>query len=127
MALTRLPLVISGTDFSRAVERLSYSVTYEDRIGENTTLALSGDEYMDVLARRPVITWPLNMLYADEMAALEAAIDLAIYVPVYYLDRKLGTATIGYFHGVIGQAQVGLVRDTQVAWRNGAVLTLRSR
>ena len=127
MALTRLPLIINGTDFSRQVERLGYQVAYEDRTGENTTTALSGDEYLDVLTSRPIITWPLNMLWADEMSTLTQAIRGAIYVPVYYFDPELGEATIGYFHGTIGSAQVGLIRTNQIAWQDGAVLTLRSR
>ena len=127
MAMTRLPLIINGTDFSRQVERLGYQVVYEDRTGENTTTALSGDEYLDVLTSRPVITWPLNMLWSDEMAALRAAIKGAIYVPVYYYDPDAAEGIIGYFHGTIGAAQIGLIRANQVAWQNGAVLTLRSR
>lgn len=127
MALTRLPLIINGADFSRQVERLGYQVVYEDRTGENTTLALSGDEYLDVLTSRPIITWPLNLLWADEMAALRSAIKSAIYVPVFYFDPDQGAGVIGYFHGTIGQATVGLIRTNQIAWQNGAVLTLRSR
>ena len=127
MALTRLPLVINGTDFSRQVQRLQYAVTYEDRMGENTTNLLNGDEYLDVLTKRPVIVWPLNMLWADELAALHAAIDAAIYVPVYYFDTVQGKAKIGYFHGSIGQTRAALVRDDATAFADGAVLTLRSR
>jgi len=127
MALTRLPLIINGTDFSRQVERLGYTVTYEDRTGENSTLALSGDEYLDILTARPVITWPLNMLWADEMATLTQAIRGAIYVPVYYFDPEQAEGIIGYFHGTIGAATVGLIRTDGIAWRDGAVLTLRSR
>ena len=127
MALARLPLVINGTDFGAAVSRLAYQVTYEDRVGENTTFLLSGDEYMDVLAARPVITWPLNMLWADELASLKTAIRGAIYVPVYYFDTEQGSAKIGYFHGTIGTESVGIVRESAVAFRDGAILTLRSR
>lgn len=127
MALARLPLVINGIDFSRQVERLGYQVVYEERTGENSMLALSGDEYLDVLTSRPIITWPLNLLWADEMAALRGAIKSAIYVPVYYFDPDEGTGVIGYFHGTIGTARVGLIRSGMVAWQNGAVLTLRSR
>lgn len=127
MALQRLPLVIAGTDFTAAVQRLAYSVEYEERTGDNSTLLKSGDKYLDILAKRPIVTWPLNMLWADEMAALEAAIDTATYVPVYYFDRKLGAAKIGQFHGLIGSATVGLIRQRAYAYRDGAVLTLRSR
>lgn len=127
MALARLPLVINGTDFSRQVERLGYQVGYEDRTGENSMLALSGDEYLDVLTSRPVITWPLNMLWSDEMKALNAAIKASIYVPVYYFDPDKGAGIIGYFHGTVGTARVGLIRSGLVAWQNGSVLTLRSR
>lgn len=127
MAQTRLPLVINGTDFSRQADRLQYAVIYEDRTGENTTYLKNGDEYLDIIAKRPVITWPLNMLWADELAALHAAIDAAIYVPVYYFDTVLGAAKIGYFHGTIGETRAALVRESATAFADGAVLTLRSR
>lgn len=127
MALIRLPLVINSSDFSLAVQRLGYQVTYEDRQGENATFLLSGDEYLDVLTSRPVITWPLNMLWADELAALKAAIRAAIYVPVYYFDTDDGAGKIGYFHGTIGTESVGLIDSRGYAFRDGAVLTLRSR
>ena len=127
MALIRLPLVINGVDFSLAVQRLGYQVTYEDRQGENATFLLSGDEYLDVLTSRPVITWPLNMLWADELAALKAAIRSSIYVPVYYFDTDQGEGVIGYFHGTIGTESVGLIDSRGYAFRDGAVLTLRSR
>ena len=127
MALTRLPLVINGTDFSRQAQRLQYSVVYEDRTGENVTLMLNGDEYLDILTKRPVITWALNMLWSDELAALHAAIDAAIYVPVYYFDTVQGAAKIGYFHGTIGQTRAALLRSDATAFADGAVLTLRSR
>lgn len=127
MALIRLPLVINGSDFSLAVQRLGYQVTYEDRQGENATFLLSGDEYLDVLTSRPVITWPLNMLWADEMAALHSAIKSAIYVPVFYFDPDQGAGVIGYFHGTIGTESIGLIDSRGYAFRDGAVLTLRSR
>lgn len=127
MALIRLPLVINGTYFSLAVQRLGYQVTYEDRQGENATFLLSGDEYLDVLTSRPVITWPLNMLWADELAALKAAIRAAIYVPVYYFDTDDGAGKIGYFHGTISGESIGLIDGRGYAFRDGAVLTLRSR
>ena len=115
MALIRLPLVINGSDFSLAVQRLGYQVTYEDRQGENATFLLSGDE------------WPLNMLWANELAALKAAIRAAIYVPVYYLDTDDGAGKIGYFHGTISGESIGLIDGRGYAFRDGAVLTLRSR
>lgn len=127
MALTRLPLVINGVDFSQQAQRLGYSVDYEERIGENSTSLLNGDAYLDVLAKRPVISWPLNMLWADELAALHAAIDAAIYVPVYYFDTVQGAAKIGYFHGIIGQTRAALLRPDGTAFADGAILTLRSR
>ena len=96
-------------------------------MGENTTFLLSGDEYLDVLTQRPVITWALNMLWADELASLKAAIRGAIYVPVYYFDTEQGSGKIGYFHGTIGTETVGIIRDDDVAFRDGMVLTLRSR
>ena len=127
MALIRLPLVINGSDFSLAVQRLGYQVTYEDRQGENATFLLSGDEYLDVLTSRPIITWPLNMLWANELAALKAAIRSSIYVPVYYFDTDDGAGKIGYFHGTIGTESIGLIDSRGYAFRDGAVLTLRSR
>ena len=127
MAIARLPLVINGVDFSQAVKRLQYTITYEDRTGENATSLKNGDEYIDLIAKRPMITWPLCMLWDDEMAALDAAIDAATYVPVYYFDRKQRRAMIRYFHGLIGETRVGLIRSDEYAYADGPILTLRSR
>ena len=127
MARERLPLIINGVDFSRQASRLAYSVTYEERMGNNSTLLLSGDEYLDMLTDRPIITWELNMLWLDELQALRQAIRAAIYVPVYCLDIDSGAPVIGQFHGSIATVTAALVQPSRTGFADGAVLTLRSR
>lgn len=128
MALARLPLVINGVDFSMAASRLRYHVTYEDRAGENATYLKNGDEYLDIITARPVITWALNALWSNELAALKVAIRGAVYVPVYYFDTETNAGATGYFHGSLGTEQVGLIRSAnEIMFKDGLVLTLRSR
>lgn len=128
MAQLRLPLTINGVDFSQAANRLAYSVYYEDRVGANTTTMLNGDEYPDVLAQRPVIVWPLNFLWAGELAALYAALgDGNTYVQVQYFDTKANATLTGFFRGTVSAAELGLYDARGAAFRDGMTLTLRSR
>lgn len=126
MARPRLPLTISGIDFSQAANRTGYSVYYEERTGKNTFLALSGDEDLDVLASKPVITWPLNALWSDELSQLKQAIRASTYVPVSYFDTDTGTEQTAYFHGTIDREPARLVTERGIMFY-GATLTLRAR
>lgn len=124
----RLPLAINGIDFSEAAERLSYSIGYEDRVGASAVTMLNGDEYPDVLARRPVITWPLNMLWAEELRRLYRALgDRNSYVPVRYYDTRAAKEITGEFRGTLSATTIGLNNARGAAFRDGAVLTLRAR
>lgn len=122
----RLPLTIGGEDFSEAASRREYTVYYEERTGRNAAMMLNGDEYLDIIDRRPVITWPLNALWADELAKLQAAIDAADYVEVSYFDTRTGQAGTGYFHGTISEQKVGLISPRGIMF-HGPTLTLRSK
>lgn len=125
---SRLPLIINSSDFSEAAQRLAYAITYEDRVGSSAVTMLNGDEYPDVLARRPVITWPLNMLWSNELSALYRAIgDGNSYVPVQYYDTVLDGDAKNYFRGSIGPQIPGMINDRGLAFQSGTVLTLRAR
>ena len=126
MAKPRLPLIINGVDFSEAANRTAYRIFYEERTGNNYFLALSGDEDLDILASKPIITWPLNALWSDEMAQLKTAINSSIYVPVSYFDTNTGTEQSGYFHGSISEEPIPLVSERGIMLY-GMTLTLRSR
>lgn len=127
MARARLPLIINGVDFSQQANRTGYEIEYEDRIGENSVMMLSADEYIDVLDRRPTIYWPLNLLTGEEMASLKSAVYAAPQVQCYYFDTILNAPTYRFFHGVIGREPIVIVRSTGVVFRDGITLTLRSR
>lgn len=126
MAQPRLPLVINGIDFSTAVNRTGYVVAYEERTGRNTFISLSGDEDLDILAKKPVITWPLNALWSDELAQLESAISASTYVPVSYFDAIANAEQTAYFHGIIDRAPAQLVSERGIMFYGG-ILTLRAR
>lgn len=126
--ITRLPLVINGNDFSDLVQRLGYSIEYEDRAGQNAVMMLNGDEYPDILSRKPVIRWPLNMLWAGELRWLHMSIgDGNSYVPVQYMDTQNMEFKTGYFRGSIGPQVTGLNNARGLAFQSGTVLTLRAR
>lgn len=122
----RLPLIISGVDFGEAASRREYEVTYEERTGSNAGMMLNGDMELDIMARRPVITWPLNALWSDELATLQQTINRSDYVEVTYFDTATGAQATGWFHGTIGGQKVGLISERGIMF-HGPTLTLRSR
>jgi len=127
MAILKMPLKIGGVDFSALTERLGYSVTYEDRKGGNSMTMQNGDEYMDVITRRPVLTWRLDSLTMTQLASLHAAINAAVYVAVQYYDTATAALKTGYFHGTISSQEVGVIRAGGYYRFRAPVLTMRSR
>lgn len=127
MARARLPLVINGTSYTEIANRTGYEIEYTDRTGENAFMALSADQYLDVLDRRPTIYWPLNRLTGEEMSHLMGDVYAADQVQVYYQGVRDNAPTWGWFHGVIGRVPIVIVRSTGLLIRDGVTLTLESR
>lgn len=126
--MTKMPLKINGVDFSQDTQRLGYSIVYEDRSGNNGMMMQNGDQYLDVITRRPGLTWRLDSLPGSRLAALHAAINAAVYVEVEYLDSATNTVKTGMFHGSISTQTVGVIGPNGSYYRyTGPVLTMRSR
>lgn len=124
--MQKMPLTINGVDFSPMTQRLGYTIVYEDRMGENGMTMLNGDEYLDVLDRKPVLTWPLNSLTDTELHQLLTAIHAAVYVPVTYYDTEAKAVLAAYFHGTVSVQEVGVIRASGYRFR-GMTLTMRAR
>lgn len=124
--MQKMPLTINGVDFSALTERLGYTVVYEDRKGGNSMTMQNCDEYLDVIARKPVLTWPLNALTASELASLHAAINAAVYVQVGFLDTATNTVKTAYFHGTISAQKIGVIGAGHYRFEP-PTLTMRAR
>ena len=122
-----MPLTIGGTDFSALTERLGYSVVYEERSGGNNMTMQNGDIYLDVITKRPVLTWRLDSLTATDLARLHAAIDAANFVSVQYFDTATNTTKTAYFHGSISAQEVGVIRNGGYYRFKAPTLTLKAR
>lgn len=109
--MTKMPLIINGVDFSALTERLGYSIHYEDRTGNNGMTMMNGDQYIDVIVRKPVLSWRLDSLTMTQLAALHAAIDAAVYVDVTYYDTATASTKTALFHGSISEQEVGVIRN----------------
>lgn len=124
--MQKMPLMINGVDFSPMTQRLGYSVVYEERSGQNTMTMMNGDEYLDVIVRKPALTWPLNSLTDTELHTLLTAIHAAVYVPVTYFDTETKAVQTAYFHGTVSVQEVGVIRAGGYRFR-GMTLTMRAR
>ena len=124
MALQRLPLVLSGYNFTEAANRTGYAVDRIERTGSNGFTSLAGTKTLDILKRAWVIRWPLNALWSDEIAQLLDVIESADYIPTKYFNLKTAAEATGYFHGTIGTCSVPFVTSAGIMVRDGAVLTL---
>lgn len=125
--VARIPLVISGIDFTEALNRTGYVIEYEERVGRNSFLSLAGTYDLDLLRYAVNIYWPLNALTLDEIRQLRAAALRAVYVPVNYLDLDEQELGFDYFHAVFGQINVPLITNTGMMIKDGALLTLKGR
>lgn len=125
--MQKMPLIINGVNFSAMTARLGYTIRYEDRMGGNSMTMANGDYYPDVLTRRPVLVWPLNALTGAELAQLHAAINAAVQVPVTYQDTETNATKTAYFHGTIGDQEVGVIRNGGYYRYRGTTLTMKAR
>lgn len=125
--MEKMPLKINGVDFSRLTERLGYVIVYEDREGGNSTMMQNGDEYLDVIVRKPALSWRLDSLTMTDLAALHAAINAAVYVPVSYFDTATASVKTAMFHGTISEQEVGVIRPGGYYRFRAPVLTMRAR
>lgn len=127
MALQKMPLKINGTDFSALTERCGYTIVYEDRKGGNTVMMMNGDEYQDVIVRKPILTWRLDSLTMTQLQSLHAAINASVYVQVYYYDTATKSNKTAYFHGTISEQEVGVIRSGGYYRFKAPTLTMRAR
>lgn len=125
--MEKMPLKINGVDFSRLTERLGYTIVYEDREGGNSTMMQNGDEYLDVIVRKPSLVWRLDSLTMTDLAALHAAINAATYVPASYFDTATNSVKTAMFHGTISEQEVGAIRAGGYYRFRAPVLTMRAR
>lgn len=109
--MTKMPLTINGVDFSALTERLGYVIRYEDRAGNNGMTMMNGDQYLDVIVRKPVLSWRLDSLTMTQLASLHEAINAAVYVEVTYYDTATAATKTAFFHGSISDQEVGVIRN----------------
>lgn len=127
MPLQKMPLKINGTDFSAMTERCGYSIVYEDRKGGNTVVMMNGNEYQDVIVRKPILTWRLDSLTSDQLQQLHAAINEAVYVWVTYFDTAAKAQKSDFFHCTISEQEVGVIRAGGYYRFKAPTLTMRAR
>ncbi len=96
-------------------------------MGGNTMTMCNGDQYLDVIARKPVLKWPLNSLTDAELAQLHAAINEAVYCEVLYYDTASGVTTTALFHATISEQVVGVIRAGGHYRFRAPVLTMKAR
>lgn len=125
--MLKMPLIINGVDFTPMTERLGYTIAYEDRTGGNGMTMANGDKYVDVIARKPTLTWRLDSLTMTQLAALHAAINASVYVEVTYYDTATAAQKTAYFHGTISGQEVGVIRPNGYYRFRAPTLTMTAR
>lgn len=125
--MQKMPLTINGVDFSALTERLGYSISYEERKGGNSMTMANGDEYQDIIVRKPALSWRLDSLTNAQLADLLSAVHAAVYVPVMYFDTEANTTKTAYFHGTVGTQEVGVIRGGNYYRFKAPTLTMKAR
>ena len=124
--MARPTLYINSVDFSAYAHKRGYEIEYESREGKNSGLLQDGTQVVDLLARKPVITWTLNDLPSDKLAQLLTICEDR-YVSVTYFDARSNADATGVFYPTISKQSLVLTTPGGVKWFTGLVLTLRAR
>lgn len=125
--MTKMPLKINGVDFSAMTERCGYSISYEDRAGANSMTMQNGDQILDVIAQKPVLSWRLDSLTNSQLSQLISAISAAVYVSIFYFDTKDNTTKTALFHCTISEQEVGVIGASGYYRFKAPTLTCKAR
>lgn len=125
--MQKMPLTINGVDFSALTERLGYTISYVDVTGGNGMVMQNGDTYLDVITRKPRLSWRLDSLTMNDLARLHAAVNAAVYVSVEYYDTASKSVKSALFHGTISEQTVGAIRSGGYYRFKAPVLTMVAR
>lgn len=124
--MNRPTLIINAVDFTAYAHKRGYSIEYESREGQNGGVLQDGTLVVDLLARKPVITWALNDLTSDKLAQLLTICEDR-YVSVTYFDTRKNADATAVFHPNVSPQVFALTTPQGVKWFKELVLTLRAR
>lgn len=122
----RPKLIVEGRDLSQVINKYRYRVAYTRTLGKNGGTLLTGEEIIDVLRVRAVLTLSMNFLTDAE---IEEALDLFTRdsVEVVFYDPRERSERSATFIPDMSQATLGIMSEEKTLWRDGVTLTLREK
>jgi len=122
----RPTLIISNVDYSAAINKYSYTVTYERREGGNGGTAKDGSTILDILAYKAVIVIETNGLRGGDLAAL-VAMAQDDFLPVTFTDPRSNTTRTADFHIDVGEMRQAMWKNGGIVWYAATKITLTER
>lgn len=119
-------LIIGGVDYSDAMNKYTYTVTYEQREGGNGGLAKDGSMILDILAYKAVITFETNGLKGADLAAMVSSLE-GDFLPVTFTDPKTNSTRTAEFHASVGELSTAMWKGGNVTWYKATEITLTER
>lgn len=123
MALT---CIINSTDFSSWVNDRTFQIAYERQGGPNSGVMLNGKEQPDTISLKAIVTWDLNYLTGDRLAAI-LQIAMLDTVTLTYRDALENADRTATFIPELGGASYAFPRHGLDYFKQGQTLTLREQ
>lgn len=124
--MARPVLTIDGTDYSDAINKYSYSVTYEQREGGNGGMAKDGSLILDVLAYKAVITFETNGMKGADLAELVSDLE-GDFLTVAFTDPKTNATRTAMFHATVGELATAMWKSGNIVWYKSTQITLTEK
>jgi len=120
-----MTLFLDSADFSSYVKKRGYSVTYKKILGPNSFTTLDGTYHEDVIAKKAVVSVPLNPVTAVNLSTLTNAIYKASSATFY--DPEVGADVTKSVFATLSTASVVMTKGATQYWGEELILTLEEK
>ena len=120
-----MTLYLDNTNFSTYVKNRGYTVAYRKVVGPNSFTTLDGKYHEDVIAKKAVVSVPLNPVNSSQLAALTAACYDAKKATFY--DTEQGADVTRDVTATLSEVSVLMTKNGTQYWGTEILLTLEEK
>lgn len=120
-----MTLFLDGAEYTDKVKRRGYSVFYKKVLGPNSFTTLDGTFHEDVLAKKSVVSVPLNPMTSEDLAAFTKAVH-NVKVARFF-DSETGMDITKTVSANLSVATVLMDKNGKKYWGDELTLTLEEK
>ena len=120
-----MTLFLDNVDYTTYVKNRGYAVAYRKVVGPNSFTTLDGTTHEDIIAKKAVVSVPLNQMNSTQLAALTAACYNAKRAT--FFDTESGGNVTKDVSASLSEVSVLMTKNGTKYWGTEILLTLEEK